>query len=68
MRQVVGALRDPAEGPALAPQPSLSLVDKLVAQACDAGLAALLDIEGGPVISCLPWRGSSVRRLARRRR
>jgi signal transduction histidine kinase len=49
MRQVVGALRDPAEGPALAPQPSLSRVDKLVAQACDAGLAAHLDIEGEPV-------------------
>jgi signal transduction histidine kinase len=49
MRQVVGALRDPAEGPALAPQPSLSRVDKLVAQACDAGLAAHLDVEGEPV-------------------
>ena len=49
MRQVVGALRDPKEGPALAPQPSLSRVDKLVAQACDAGLAAHLDIEGEPV-------------------
>ena len=49
MRQVVGGLRDPKEGPALAPQPSLSRVDKLVAQACDAGLAAHLDIEGEPV-------------------
>jgi signal transduction histidine kinase len=50
MRQVVGALRDPAESPALAPQPSLSRVDKLVAQARDTGLPVDLEIEGEPVL------------------
>jgi signal transduction histidine kinase len=49
MRRVVGALRDPEEGPALAPRPSLSRVDKLVAQACETGLPVDLEIEGEPV-------------------
>jgi signal transduction histidine kinase len=49
MRRVVGALRDPEEGPALAPRPSLSRVDKLVAQAREAGLPVDLEVEGEPV-------------------
>jgi signal transduction histidine kinase len=49
MRKVVGALRDPEEGPALAPRPSLSRVDKLVTQARETGLAVSLEIEGEPV-------------------
>jgi signal transduction histidine kinase len=49
MRRVVGALRDPEEGPALAPRPSLSRVDKLVAQARETGLPVDLEIQGEPV-------------------
>jgi signal transduction histidine kinase len=49
MRRVVGALRDPEEGPALAPRPSLGRVDKLVAQARETGLPVDLEIEGEPV-------------------
>ena len=49
MRQVVGALRDPGEAPALAPQPGLSRIDKLVAQARDSGLPVDLEIEGAPI-------------------
>ena len=46
MRRLVGVLRRPEEAPALAPQPSLDHVDKLVAQAQDAGLAVDLHVEG----------------------
>jgi signal transduction histidine kinase len=49
MRRVVGALRDPEEGPALAPRPSLSRVDTLVAKARETGLPVDLEIEGEPV-------------------
>ena len=49
MRRVVGAMRDPEEAPALAPQPSLSRVDKLVARARETGLPVELEIEGAPV-------------------
>lgn len=49
MRRVVGALRDPDEGPALAPRPSLSRLDKLVAQARETGLPVDLKVEGQPV-------------------
>jgi signal transduction histidine kinase len=49
MRRVVGALREPDEAPALAPQPSLARVDKLVAQARETGLPVNLSIEGEPV-------------------
>jgi signal transduction histidine kinase len=49
MRRVVGALRDPEEGPTLAPRPSLSRVDELVAQARETGLPVDLEIEGEPV-------------------
>jgi signal transduction histidine kinase len=49
MRRVVGALRDPDEAPALAPQPSLSRVEALVAHARETGLPVDLEIEGEPV-------------------
>jgi signal transduction histidine kinase len=49
MRRVVGALRDPEEGPALAPQPSLSRVEALVAHARETGLPVDLEIEGEPI-------------------
>jgi signal transduction histidine kinase len=49
MRRVVGALRDPEEAPALAPQPSLSRVGALVATARETGLPVDLEIEGEPV-------------------
>jgi signal transduction histidine kinase len=49
MRRVVGSLRDPEGGPALAPQPSLSQIDTLVAHARETGLPVNLEIEGEPV-------------------
>ena len=49
MRRLVGVLRRPEEAPALAPQPSLTHVDKLVAQTREAGLPVELRIEGKPV-------------------
>ena len=49
MRRLVGVLRRPEEAPALAPQPSLEHVDKLVAQAREAGLPVELRVEGDPV-------------------
>jgi signal transduction histidine kinase len=49
MRRVVRALRDAAEGPALAPRPSVSRADNLVAQARATGLPVDLKIEGEPV-------------------
>ena len=49
MRRLVGVLRRPEEGPALAPQPSLGHVEKLVSQARESGLPVELRIEGDPV-------------------
>ena len=49
MRRVVGVLRRPEEAPALAPQPSLEHLDRLVETAREAGLAVELRIEGEPV-------------------
>jgi signal transduction histidine kinase len=49
MRRLVGVLRRPEEGPALAPQPSLEHVEKLVSQAREAGLPVRLRVEGDPV-------------------
>ena len=49
MRRLVGVLRRPEEAPALAPQPSLEHVDRLVAQAREAGLPVELRVEGDPV-------------------
>jgi signal transduction histidine kinase len=48
MRRMVGVLRRPEEAPALAPQPSLQHLDRLVEQACEAGLPVELRIEGDP--------------------
>jgi len=49
MRRMVGVLRRPEEAPALAPQPSLEHLDRLVEQAREAGLPVELRIEGEPV-------------------
>jgi signal transduction histidine kinase len=46
MRRLVGVLRRPEEGPALAPQPSLEHVDRLVEQVREAGLPVELRVEG----------------------
>ncbi len=46
MRRLVGVLRRPEEAPALAPQPSLQHLDRLVRQAGDAGLPVEVQIEG----------------------
>jgi signal transduction histidine kinase len=48
MRRMVGVLRRPEEAPALAPQPSLEHLDKLVAHAREAGLPVDVRIEGEP--------------------
>src|SRR5712691_7722218 len=49
MRRMVGVLRRPEEAPALAPQPSLEYLDKLVEHARETGLPVVLRIEGTPV-------------------
>jgi signal transduction histidine kinase len=49
MRRMVGVLRHPDAAPALAPQPSLEFLDKLVEHAREAGLPVELRIEGEPV-------------------
>ena len=49
MRRMVGVLRRPEEAPALAPQPSLEQLDKLVEQARRAGLPVELRVEGESV-------------------
>jgi signal transduction histidine kinase len=46
MRRLVGVLRRPEESPALAPQPSLEYVDKLVDQVRESGLMVDLKVEG----------------------
>jgi signal transduction histidine kinase len=46
MRRLVGVLRRPEEAPALAPQPSLQHLDRLIEQAREAGLPVQLRIEG----------------------
>ena len=48
MRRLVGVLRRPEEAPALAPQPSLEHLDRLVAQARESGLPVELRVEGEP--------------------
>jgi signal transduction histidine kinase len=48
MRRLVGVLRRPEEAPALAPQPSLEHLDRLVSQARESGLPVELTIEGDP--------------------
>jgi len=49
MRRMVGVLRRPEEAPALAPQPSLEHLEKLVEQAREAGLPVTLKVEGDAV-------------------
>ncbi len=49
MRRLVGVLRRPEEAPALAPQPSLQHLDRLVRQAGEAGLPVDVQIEGAQV-------------------
>jgi signal transduction histidine kinase len=49
MRRLVGVLRRPEEAPALAPQPGLEHVVKLVEQAREAGLRTDLRVEGTAV-------------------
>ena len=46
MRRMVGVLRRPEEAPALAPQPSLDHVSRLIEQAREAGLPVQLRVEG----------------------
>src|SRR5215210_3796130 len=46
MRRLVGVLRRPEEAPALAPQPSLKHIERLVEQARESGLAVDVRIEG----------------------
>ena len=46
---MVGVLRRPEEAPALAPQPSLEHVERLVEQAREAGLAVELRVRGEAV-------------------
>jgi signal transduction histidine kinase len=48
MRRLVGVLRRPEEAPALAPQPSLGYIDKLVAHVRESGLPVELRVEGKP--------------------
>jgi signal transduction histidine kinase len=49
MRRMVGVLRRPEEAPALAPQPSLDHLDKLVEHARESGLPVKLTVEGDAV-------------------
>jgi signal transduction histidine kinase len=49
MRRLVGVLRRPEEAPALAPQPSLEHLDKLVAHVRESGLPVELTVEGDAV-------------------
>ena len=46
MRRLVGVLRRPEEAPALAPQPSLQHLEKLVDQVRESGLTVDLRVEG----------------------
>ena len=49
MRRMVGVLRRPEEAPALAPQPSLDHLERLVDQTREAGLPVELRVEGDAV-------------------
>jgi signal transduction histidine kinase len=49
MRRMVGVLRHAEEAPALAPQPSLGQIEKLVQHTRDRGLPVELRVEGEPV-------------------
>jgi len=49
MRRLVGLLRESGEALALAPQPTLSQLDRLVEQVRAAGLPVVVSIEGDPI-------------------
>jgi signal transduction histidine kinase len=49
MRRMVGVLRRPEEAPALAPQPTLEQLERLIEKAREAGLPVELRVEGEPV-------------------
>jgi len=49
MRRMVGVLRRPEEAPALAPQPTLEQLERLIEHAREAGLPVELQVEGEPV-------------------
>jgi signal transduction histidine kinase len=49
MRRMVGVLRRPEEAPALAPQPSLEHLERLVEQARESGLPVELRVQGKAV-------------------
>jgi signal transduction histidine kinase len=49
MRRMVGVLRHAEDGPALAPQPSLEQLERLVEHTRNAGLPVDLRVEGDPV-------------------
>jgi signal transduction histidine kinase len=49
MRRLLGVLRRDADGPALAPQPSLARADALVSRMEGRGLAAAIHVQGKPV-------------------
>jgi signal transduction histidine kinase len=49
MRRMVGVLRRPEEAPALAPQPSLEHLDRLIEHTREVGLPVELRVEGTPV-------------------
>jgi signal transduction histidine kinase len=48
MRRMVGVLRRPEEAPALAPQPSLEHLDRLITHTRELGLPVELRVEGTP--------------------
>jgi signal transduction histidine kinase len=48
MRRLLGVLRDPEEGPSLAPPPGLARLPELAAQVGDAGLRVSLRVTGEP--------------------
>src|SRR6187397_1272045 len=48
MRRLVGVLRRPEEAPALAPQPSLEHLDRLITHTRELGLPVELRVEGTP--------------------
>ena len=48
MRRMVGVLRHPDEAPALAPQPGLEQLDRLIEQVREAGLPVELRVAGEP--------------------
>src|SRR5207247_561808 len=65
MRRLVGVLRRPEEAPALAPQPSLQHLDKLVDQVRESGLTVDLTVEGEA--ATLPAPSPSCSRTSRAR-